>query len=320
LRRAAIEGAESGVPSQFLAGLPFRSCCYYGDLKTSTDIGNELERAVHLIERAILDSSPGLAKDSFRIEGKKIVTVDGVRHEIDLWVEIDHGRDYRSIFIFECKNWKHKVGKNEIIIFSEKIDVLQAQKGFFVAPEFTSGAEAQATRDGRIQLLNVTDYPPEEMICTAPVQCEIRNGTIKALFVVTEEYLLSEVNAKRADPKSKDCSLNGVAINLYDYLQSWVVECAEDRQESFDAQSCEEGVYELHGIGCRNFSKTPLIVGGVNVKQIDVKVKFKVQVARPAIMSDYEVKFRGRVISFAPIVTEQGQYHTTIVMTGSMSE
>src|SRR5689334_20905416 len=59
-------------------------------------------------------------------------------------------KGYTVTFIFECKNWEDAVGKNEIIIFSEKIDAVSAQRGYFVAKSFTRDAEAQALKDPRM--------------------------------------------------------------------------------------------------------------------------------------------------------------------------
>jgi len=95
--------------------------------------GNALEEAVHAIERTILASSPRHAEGTFQLEGKKIILANGVRHEVDLYVTASGGHGYESIFIFECKNWEKKVSKNDIIIFSEKIQITNAQWGFFVA-------------------------------------------------------------------------------------------------------------------------------------------------------------------------------------------
>jgi hypothetical protein len=81
--------------------------------------GSNLEKAVQLIEDAILRASPALKKKAFTIERNKIMAVAGVHHEIDVWVEIDAGKGYNAVFIFECKNWQDKVGKNEIIVFGE---------------------------------------------------------------------------------------------------------------------------------------------------------------------------------------------------------
>ena len=124
--------------------------------KTAYQKGSELEEAVKLLEQTILKSKPGLKDAPFLIESKKIIVKNGVRNEIDVYVEIDLGHGYKSVFIFECKNWKDPVGKNDIIIFSEKIKLTNSQKGYFVAEKFTKDARNQAITDERIELLELT--------------------------------------------------------------------------------------------------------------------------------------------------------------------
>src|SRR5260370_2401213 len=63
--------------------------------------------------------------------------------------------------MFECKNWREVDGKNEIIIFSEKIDVSSATSGCFVAKSYTSDAVNQAKQDPRITLLLVAEHDSE---------------------------------------------------------------------------------------------------------------------------------------------------------------
>ena len=117
------------------------------------DKGDALEEAVRLIEETILQNSPVTKDAIITIEPKKIVIADNVKHEIDLFITIDLGKGYKSTFIFECKNWEEAVGKNEIIVFSEKIKVVQAQKGYFIARSFGTYAVAQAKKDERLELL-----------------------------------------------------------------------------------------------------------------------------------------------------------------------
>jgi hypothetical protein len=116
----------------------------------SNQKGNVLESAVLAIEQAILRSVPTAAGQNQTIESRKLVNVDGVRHEIDVYVTVNFAHGYCAIFIFECKNWAQPVGKNEIIVFSEKIAAIGAAYGYFVARSFTSDARAQAEKDSRI--------------------------------------------------------------------------------------------------------------------------------------------------------------------------
>ncbi len=113
---------------------------------TANEKGNALEDVVASIESHILGTSPGLSEKTFLIERRKIIDAAGVHHEVDVFVTIDHGSGYKSVFVFECKNWQNPIGKNEVIIFSEKIDAVQAQHGYLVAKSFTKDAEYQAER------------------------------------------------------------------------------------------------------------------------------------------------------------------------------
>src|SRR5271157_2870091 len=99
-------------------------------MMTPKEKGSALEQAVRGIETVILRSSPNLREDTFTIECNKIITVNGVRHEIDVYVKVAIAGGYTATFIFECKNWEEAVGKNEIIVFAEKIRAASAQEGF----------------------------------------------------------------------------------------------------------------------------------------------------------------------------------------------
>lgn len=112
--------------------------------------GDALERAVQLLETYILGTNPATREATVTIEPKKIINDKGVKNEIDIYITVDPGNGYESVFIFECKNWEQKVDKNEITVFSDKITVTGATKGFFVAKSFTSDAEAKAEQDKQI--------------------------------------------------------------------------------------------------------------------------------------------------------------------------
>lgn len=145
-------------------------------MTTSREKGDALEVAVGAIEELILRNSS--VRPVF--ERKKIINVGGVHHEIDLYVTIDAGAGYTSVFIFECKNWEKPVGKNEILIFSKKIIDARATKGFMVTKDFTTDATAAANQDPRIILMLAREYDPAKDI--APIEFPIpfhdKNGSI----------------------------------------------------------------------------------------------------------------------------------------------
>ena len=62
-----------------------------------------LEAAVAAIEGCILATSPALRDKTFVIESKNIIKAGDVHHEIDIFVTIDLGRGYQSIFILSAR-------------------------------------------------------------------------------------------------------------------------------------------------------------------------------------------------------------------------
>jgi hypothetical protein len=119
--------------------------------------GNALEKAVKLIQETILKSDPKFAGTEFTIETNVVKIISGVRHEMDVLVKTHPSSQYEATWIFECKNWNEPVGKNEVIIFSEKIKVLGASRGFLVAKNLTKDAEAQVKLDNRLEVIPFTD-------------------------------------------------------------------------------------------------------------------------------------------------------------------
>jgi hypothetical protein len=111
--------------------------------KSNIDKGRALEQAVKFITETILSSTPELKGTSCSIETKVRDNSSGVLHEIDVLVKTHLNSDYEATWIFERKNWPKPVDKNEIIILAEKVEALQASRGFIVAKSLTTEAQAQ---------------------------------------------------------------------------------------------------------------------------------------------------------------------------------
>lgn len=267
--------------------------------------GNALEAAVRAIEETILQSSPSLREGTFTIESKKLVTVAGVRHEIDLYVEVDLSREYRAIFIFECKNWRDSVGKNEVIIFSEKIKAVAAQRGFFIANSLTSDAVAQAVLDPRVSVLKASELPPSE----TPVPFNFH-------FVLEEKAEVEFVanqrggsSSKRREPlqlESTSASLNSVAIKFRDYISDWVSHDRNENLRTFNSAALPEGTYERQFEAFREFAPGELILNDMDIDSIKLTITRHLRIVRPPVISHFEVETRGRSIAFAPIPIGDG--------------
>lgn len=119
---------------------------------TNFEKGESLERAVEAIEHAVLKYEPSLKNVEYTITRRKIVFFEGANHEIDLHLEFHLAKHHNSVFIFECRNRKEKVDKNDVIILDEKAIACGAQKAFLIARSFTTGAE-QKTESPRSRVV-----------------------------------------------------------------------------------------------------------------------------------------------------------------------
>lgn len=223
-------------------------------MATANEKGASLEEAVIAIESFILRSSPALTQNIFNIISRKILIVDGVRHEIDVWVEIEISEEYKLIYIFECKNWTDKVGKNEIIIFSEKIRVSRAQKGIFVAKSFTSDAVNQANLDPRIELVIATEYDPT--FTPRPLNFHIvHTEIILAKVRLTAEYVVSQDHIKNclANVQSESIILAGRSIYFKQFAEDWARVVADEYTKLLNYKLLENNLHEIELTDVRLF-------------------------------------------------------------------
>jgi hypothetical protein len=281
-------------------------------MNNSLEKGNSLEHAVRAIETAILDVSPTLNRNKFLIDSKRIVSIAGVHHEIDIWVEVDIGNDYKSIFIFECKNWEEKVGKNEIIVFSEKIKAVQAQKGFFVAKSYTKDAEAQSNSDPRIKLLFATQHDPGP----APFEFHCVSKELKHIDIqFSERSQNRHRNRTPIDIKTANAILSNEKIDFMKYTEEWANVISDARLKTFDSATLKEGVYPLEAKDTRIFRHRELKINNSFPDSASLKVIFNVQIVRPKVISDFEITSRGRVTSFDTVNIRDGSFSVDFIST-----
>jgi len=267
-------------------------------MRTPQEKGDALEIAVAAIEHHILSTSPSLREKTFLIESKKIIQVGGVHHEIDVFVRIDLGGGYTSTFIFECKNWEAAVGKNEIIVFAEKIAAAQAQHGFFVAKSFTKDGEAQAALNPRVRLVIASEHHPAGGILPDGF-----HTMIQIPLHVETAFHKGDGNTelKTIDIPKAVAALRGEAINLGDYLVQWADEAANADSLKFQSGGCPAGDYERSTSVRRDYAKGEFIVDGMEIAWAEQLVRYNARIVRPAVISHFEVRTRGRVVSLAPV-------------------
>ena len=272
--------------------------------------GNKLEEAVELIEKTILESNPSLKADNFKIETKKIIMNGRVRYEIDIYVEINQGFDYKSIFIFECKNWGKKVSTDEIIKFAEKIDVVKAQKGFFVAKEYTSSAQARAKQDKRIDLLYLNNNPFDLSPFT---EFEFMNKVNRIMGV--EVFGFGVIDREKAETHTIDfenCTAKYKEREVkFKDLIIWLIEImANEKMRDEQLNKLPEGKYSYYAEKEFLFKRNELWVKessfDKNVEKIKIRVYFDIKLTRPKIVSKIDIITRGRVIEYELVKTSTG--------------
>lgn len=279
---------------------------------TPAEKGNALEIAVAAIERQILQTSPGLRENTFRIESKKIIDIGGVHHEIDIFVTIDLGQGYKSVFIFECKNWTDAVGKNEVVVFSEKIDASQAQHGYLIARSFTKDAEAQAKKDPRMTLLLATEHDPTGM--PVPFDFHYVNPELERVDVDFRKQNSTGLESSPIEVTTAQAKLQGSSINLHQYLMKWADETCNENMRTFPSGRLSEGVYDRIADSTREFAQGELLLNGESIKTVVLSITFKVRVLRPAVVSHFEVESRGRVLFFAPVAFVGSTLRTSLIL------
>jgi len=267
-------------------------------MANSQEKGNALEEAVLAIEELILRTSPNVKEKTFLIESKKIINVGGVHHEIDLFVTFELGPGYDPVFIFECKNWKEAVGKNEIIVFAAKITAAGAQRGFFVAKSFTADAKAQASQETRMELLVASEHDPTGTILPFKYQTTF----LKPLHVkvVLRKWGGLGTKVEKYDLSQAVATLNGQRLNLLDYVNDWVTQAMNQSMLTFASGTLEEGTYQRECEANRTFEEGIFIVNDTSIGSAAITVQFEIYLSRPAVKSHFEVGGRGRVISFEP--------------------
>jgi hypothetical protein len=258
--------------------------------------GNALEAAVLAIEELILHTSPNVKEKTYLIESKKIINVGGVRHEIDLFVTFELGPGYNPVYIFECKNWQDAVGKNEIIVFAEKINAAGAQRGFFVAKSFTADAIAQANKEPRMELVVAAEHDPAGTILPFGYHSTFTKPThITAVFT---KWGAQGTKFVKYDLSRAVATLNGSPVNLLEYMNAWVTEAMNESMRTFPSGTLVDGTYRRECVAERKFVEGLFIVNDTNIQTGTITLQFEIHLVRPAVKSHFEINRRGRVISF----------------------
>lgn len=275
--------------------------------------GSLLEDAVELIEKAIFQNNPDIKESNFSIERNKICIVDGVKHEVDIYVTVDVGYGYKSTYIFECKNWKKRVGKNEIVQLSEKIRSIGATFGYFVAKEYSKYAIAQSRLDNRLELVCVTEH--EGRTFSVPGEFHYLAVECRSIDVEFVESGGDKLERVGIDLLEVTATLDGEEVDLKLYIDEWVGELTSGYTRKLPTGSMGSLEYEHDLNGERSFDECVFTLDDRVICEARLKSKIAVTVYHPTIVSVFDVCSRGRVIKLEPLSLKTGELAANFVFT-----
>lgn len=266
--------------------------------------GKALEQLVRKIESHILLNNTGIEPSNLTISTNKIFNVDGVRCEIDVWVEIDHGSGYRNAVAFECKNWEEKVGPKEISWFASKVEKIQASKGYFIAKAYTSNAHSEAKKSPRIELLLAKFDDSMDQ----PVPFGMH-------MIMPQNDIHSEVHfrarapgkTKSAEPKRLEMNfetvtadLGGKPLDLNQYLRDWSIEVAQAGLSEFPSTHLPSGTHQSSMSQTRSFKSGELTLDGIEIREIEIKTRRTVQVVQTKVKQSASIESRADLLELEP--------------------
>lgn len=266
-------------------------------MNISNTKGKELEDAVMFIEKAILHKKLN-TNCHINIEPRKILFIDEVRYEIDLYVELDLGIGHKHVYIFECKNWKKKVSVEQISYFSEKIRKTNAEKGYFVVKNISKYALKKAQEDKRIEILKANDY--FDSLFNFPevhyTYLDRKNWKKDILIEYWHDPNKHNVKVEFLLPDA-DIIYNGIQQKIKDFLVQYVEMTVNEKTKTLPTHFMEEGNYPLNSKKIFEFQKDHLIIEGDSVSKIEITIDFELSVLKPKILK-YSIENKGRFLGF----------------------
>lgn len=262
--------------------------------------GRSLERAVQFVQQTILQSDPHLQGVKFSIEANKIVVVSGVRHEIDVLVKTLPNSPYESTPIFECKNWEKPVGKNEVIILTEKVNVVRANRGFLVAKSISKDAMAQLELDRRLRFIRCS----EDFLNISSLTMELIHSVhdmYQKTVLIKFRGATPAVHPQQIELTEVTCRLDNKPVTFSEYIEKHVAELVSHDHAENSAKYRNEGTHPGEETKQIDFHPGEFVLNGLDVENMKLLIRFMVTVRKQKLVSKFELEGQGRVFSFEEI-------------------
>jgi hypothetical protein len=272
--------------------------------RNNSQKGKDLEKAVMLIQDMILKSDPLLKGSKFTIEANKIVKVKNVHHEIDVLVKTLPGSPYEAVFIFECKNWNRKVDKETVMHLAGKVEELCATRGFLVAHDITKDARAYISNNEKLSFeMCAQDF-------LNPVGFDLMH-IVHDVLGVRLFFKLRGVNIEDhpavLDVVGRPCLLKGISIELDKLIHEEVQKLANVDQERNGNLYKNPGSHHSECNVEHCFDQNSFRIGEHDIEKLTIHASFMVGVKPGKLVSQFEIKNRGRVYSLETEPDDKGK-------------
>ncbi len=112
--------------------------------------------------------------------------------------------------------------------------------------------------------------------------------------------------AERVELGDQKGVLRGEQIDLHAFGDTWCNRVCDERLRSFPSRSMAEGEYSFDVADAQTYEAGEFQAGGHKFTRATLTVSLVARVVRPAVVSDFEVASRGRVIALAPVAMGDG--------------
>ena len=255
----------------------------------ASEKGRALENATRSIHELLLRKN-GLTDETVVIEPNYQFKAGGARNEIDILVRINPDSPNERRQLFECKNRKTKVSKNDIIILADKVRRLKGEKGTMVARSFTRDALALATHES-IEIERVIDdrWLSDELIGITDTSFMFHSIILK-LHRYGNEPTLPEPNWSSAK-----CTWKSQPLDFGEFI----------RDSIHDEMKSKPGTeIPFPGMACRharanfNFDQNQLWVGDWNIAQVNAEFDYSNTHRVARLESSFSIERKGRFAEF----------------------
>jgi hypothetical protein len=264
--------------------------------KDNYEKGRFLEEKVAELLKAVFEYDPKLKTSDFYIKLNETLQVNGVPYQIDVWVETAKSSSfYRSVFIYECKNWREPVGKAEVSSLAKKVEALEATRGFLVAHRFTKHAHKLVESEPRIALLECSDDFSNFMQIEAS---HVAYEPTKLSLTIQSRYAPKLFNNEQ-ELQSMTCQFNGELMPFPSFQEMLLrtffrqYELGKPLFSHYLANHFAAFDWSIP------YAEGQLLIGQIDIASLRIDAKFFVYFQPMHLISKFEIKGMGRTCSLA---------------------